>query len=652
MKEIFAPQGILSEIIPSFEFRSEQEQMANFILERLYDSENGIIEAGTGIGKTLAYLVPAVLYAMEQDKKIAVSTETKALQRQLVEKDLPVVRQILQRHLNIEFSYSLCLGSSNYPCRKRFETGMKTGKFQPGELKKLKRVVDLFDGKKVFTRFDVSLPGYLWNEINREGDSCGSFRCPFAGACSYQLARKEWSQSQLLVMNHYLFFTNIASGKTYLPQCDLVIFDEAHSLEDVAASQLGFNLGYKEITDIINLFYNDKRRGLAGFLEDECMRQEWITSVKQIIPGIGSFFEGMRMHVASDKQYIRIREPVQSGSSLVELLKQFMILIADAEKIFDDENPNRIEFDIARGKLFTYLESLSSFVFQSNENYVYWIERESDALLGDLFLRGQPVDIADIFQREVATCYDSTVLVSATLAIDGDFTYTAGRLGMDRYQSLALKSSFDYQSQMVLYIARDIPDPGSPECIARSTSEAAEIIKHLRGNCLMLFTSYKMLRDVKRILEGAIEYPIHAQDVLTSTDAFARYVNDVNSVLMGTHSFWQGIDLPGDLVRGVIVMKLPFSVPDSPPVEAKMERLQALGKSPFAAFQVPEAVLRFKQGFGRLIRSGSDRGIVAVMDSRLITKSYGKIFLRAIPGCKIVHSLDELKEKYSLMCHA
>jgi ATP-dependent DNA helicase DinG len=448
-------------------------------------------------------------------------------------------------------------------------------------------------------------------------------------------------------MNHYLFFTNIASGKTYLPQSDIVIFDEAHSLEDIAASQLGFKLGYGEIMEIIGLFYGDKKHGLAAAIEDESIRVEWISCIRQIAPEIGSFFEGMRKPVPADKNYIRIREPVPAGNGLVDLLKKFMLLVADAERIFDDEHPRRIEFDIARGKLFTYLEGLSSFVYQNNEACVYWIEREADVLLGDLFMRGQPVDISGIFQREIVTCYDSSIFVSATLAIGDDFSYIAGRLGIENYRALALQSSFDYRTQVVLYIARDIMDPGSEECNARASSDVAEIINYLRGNCLMLFTSYKMLRDIKRLLDTAIEYPVYSQDVLTSTDAFDRYVNDVNSVLMGTHSYWQGIDLPGDLVRGVIVMKLPFSVPDSPPVEAKMERIEAIGRSPFTALQVPEAVLRFKQGFGRLIRSGSDRGVVAVMDSRVLSKSYGKFFLKAIPECRMVHSLQELKDAYS-----
>jgi ATP-dependent DNA helicase DinG len=649
MKDIFSANGYLSSIIPSFEFRDEQLRMAEFLLERLYDSENGIIEAGTGTGKTLAYLLPTVLYALEQDKKIAVTTETKTLQKQLVDKDLPIVQEVIKKYYNMELSFSLCLGSSNYPCRKRFEAALKSGKLHPGELKKLKPVGRLFGENKIFTHFDTATPGYLWNEINREGDSCDSYKCPYAAVCSYQLSRKEWGRSNLLVMNHYLFFTNIASGKTYLPPCEIVIFDEAHSLEDIAASQIGFNIGYREILDIINLFYNEKKYNIANSIKDESIRMQWITAIKKIMPEISGFFEGLRTLVPTEKNYTRLKEPLTSGNVPVELLKNFMVLLAEAENIFDEENPRRIEFDIARGKLFTCIENLSSFVNQTSEKYVYWIEREANALLGDLFLRGQPVEISELFQREIITCYDSSLFVSATLSIGGDFSYIAGRLGIENFKALSLQSSFDYQSQVILYIDPEISDPGKESYNSQAAADAAEIINHVQGNCLMLFTSYKTLRDVKNILGGMIDYPVYSQDVLASTDAFERYVGDTNSVLMGTHSFWQGIDLPGDLVRGVILMKLPFAVPDSPPVEAKMERIAAMGKNPFASLQVPEAVIRFKQGFGRLIRSSTDRGIVAVLDSRIVNKPYGKIFLKAIPECRIVHSLTELKDAYSLL---
>jgi len=649
MNEIFNDRGFLSTVIPSYEFRSEQLHMAEFILESLINCENGIIEAGTGTGKTLAYLLPVVLHAVEHDKKIAVSTETKALQKQLVEKDLPIVQEVVRRFFDMDFSFSLCLGSSNYPCRKRFETALKAGKFHPGDMRKLEQVHDLFSRKKIFTYFDLMLPGHLWAEINREGDSCYSYKCIFAPLCPYQMARKEWNQSNLLVMNHYLFFTNIASGKTYLPQSEIAVFDEAHSLEEVAATQLGFNLGYEEIMEIVDLFREDKKGNVIRGVNNEPARKKLSDCASTIGPEISSFFETMRSLVPVEKGYIRVREAQPAGNALVERMQEIMLILADSEKSFDEDHPQRLEYDIARGKLFAYLENLASFVYQKSENHVYWIEREPEAALGDLFLRGQPVDISELIQREVLTCYDSSIFISATLSIGGDFSYFAGRLGIGHYRGLSLPSSFDYKNQVVLYIEKNIADPGNRLFNEQASINAAGIINHLRGNCLMLFTSYKMMREVKSILSGIISYPIYSQDAMKSTEAFDRYVNDSDSVLMGSNSFWQGIDLPGDLVRGVIVMKLPFAVPDSPPMEARIERLQLLGRNPFSALQVPEAVIRFKQGFGRLIRSGSDRGVVAVLDSRIASKSYGKLFLKAIPECKVVHSLDELKEAYSSM---
>ena len=647
MKKIFGDAGNLSDIIPSYEFRKEQLLMADFIYERLFDSENGLIEAGTGTGKTLAYLAPALLYALEHDKKVAISTETKALQKQLLDKDIPIVKKILNDFYDMDFTYSLCLGGANYPCRKRYETAIKSGKLTPGAFKKLEPVELLFNKKRTFTRLDISLPGYIWNEINREGDSCNSYKCPFAAVCSYQLARKEWSQANMLVMNHYLFFTNIASGKTYLPPFDIAVFDEAHSIEEIAASQIGFKLGYNELLDIINRFFNDRKNSLLNNVKNEKIAAAGIELIKNSIPKISGYFEKIRSLAPPQKNYLRLREPVPFGSEPIGLLKEFMVLMAEADQEFDADDPFLMEFDVARGKLFNSLENLNSFVYQTNEDYVYWVEREADAMLGDLYLRGQPINVAEIFNREIITCYDSSIFVSATLAVNEDFSYIVDRLGIENHQALPLKSSFDYRSQAVLYVARDIADPGIESYNLQASTEAAEIINHLRGNCLALFTSYRTLREVKTILADLIDYPIYSQDVLAPSDAFEKYVNDNNSVLMGTHSFWQGIDLPGDLLRGVILMKLPFAVPDSPPVEAKMERCAQAGKNPFTSLQVPEAVIRFKQGFGRLIRSSTDRGVVAVLDSRLLSKPYGKIFLKSIPECRVVYSLRELKEEYA-----
>ncbi len=623
--------------------------MAEFILERLFDSENGIVEAGTGTGKTLAYLVPAIQFALENDKKLVISTETKTLQKQLVDKDLPIVHRAFSEHLGIDFTYSLCLGSSNYPCRRRFESALKSGRFAPGELKKLGGVGRRFKEKKIFTRFDCSIPSHLWSVIQREGDACNSYRCSFSPECPYQMARKEWSRSNILVMNHYLFFTNIHSGKSYLPPFDIVVFDEAHSLEDIAAGQIGFRIGYRELGEIIARFHDERKHSIVSELKEQPIYNRAVEQVRSITKESSQFFEAMRDMVPGQRSHIRVKEPVPSGRTLVNLLKDFLVLMTEAEELFGEDHHMRGEFDIARGKLFSYIESISLFVTGNRETHVYWIERDAGAILGDIILRGQPIGIDEIFKREIIHGYESSIFISATLAVGDDFSYITNRLGIENAENLLLRTPFDYQSQAVLYVGRDLPDPASPRYGEEAARDAAEIIKHLCGNCLMLFTSYKTLREIKVALASVLSHPIHSQDEMTPTEAYERYVSAVDSVLMGTHSFWQGVDLPGDLVRGVILMKLPFSVPDLPPVEAKIERICEQGKNPFTAFQIPEAVIRFRQGFGRLIRSGKDRGVVAVLDSRIATRPYGRLFLQSVPECRVVYSIQDLKEAYSLI---
>jgi ATP-dependent DNA helicase DinG len=647
IESIFDLRNRLSEILPSYEFRKEQRDMSSFIMERLYASENGVIEAGTGTGKTLAYLVPAIQYCLEQDKRMAVSTETKTLQKQLIDNDIPIAREIFSRCFNMDFSFSLCLGGSNYPCRMRFEAALMGGKVHAGDLDKLQRIGRLFHQKEIFTNVDLNLPGYLWDEIKREGDSCNVSRCPLASECIFQRAKREWSQSHLLVMNHYLLFANIASGKTYLPPFDIVIFDEAHSIEEIAASQLGFNLGRQELMDIVNRFSLDAKQGLLPhIIRNESFRTKCADSVERAVPAIISFFEDMRRLMPEGKSSLRLREAPAYGSRLIGPLKECMTLLAEADQGLDDGDPRRIDFDIARGRLFTYIENLSSFVFHYDENYVYWIERASETRDGALSLKGQPVDVSEILNREIVNCYDSSIFVSATLAVSGDFSYIVRRLGIENHATRLLGSSFNYKNQAVLYIAGELAPPNDEEYSEQASAHAAEIVKHLKGNCLMLFTSYKTLREVRKIITRLIEYSVYSQDVSTATEALEHYLKDDNAVLMGTHSFWQGLDLPGDLLRGIIMMKLPFAVPDSPPVEARMERITAEGKDPFYAYQIPEAVIRFKQGFGRLIRSSTDRGIVAVLDSRILRKSYGKYFLASVPECRVVHSLQELKQVF------
>jgi ATP-dependent DNA helicase DinG len=647
MEDIFGKSGYLSRAHNNFEFRDEQLQMAEFIMERLLDKENALIEAGTGIGKTLAYLIPAILYSLDNQKIVAVSTETKALQKQLVDKDIRLARKVIKEYTGKDFKHSLCLGSSNYPCRKRFEAMILRGGFEPGDKDLIETLINAFAGKGVFSRFDLSVPNRVWEEIYRESEACNSHRCPFSAKCIYLRAKKEWQSSNLLIMNHYLFFSNISAGKAYLPKFDIVIFDEAHSIEEIASDQLGFDESYNSIIETMQDVYKRSRKSsIVNRISGEKDRKRAVETVNSILKELNVFFEKLRDNFKDDQYTFRIRESLPYGEILAKYLKDILVIF---EKVQDDftEDTMNIDFEIARGKLFTFLQNLESLTHMQNSNFVYWIEKESEEMLGDIHLMGKPVDVSQSMYQEINSFYDSCIFVSAALTAKREFSFIADRLGIFDYKPLLLNSPFDYKNQVVLYLEKNSAGPDETGFIDKAAGISSEIIDLVGGNCLMLFTSYKMLDTIRRKLANLTKNTIYAQGDFSAVETVERYINDDGSVLMGTHSFWQGIDLPGDLLRGVIMMRLPFSVPDRPITQARIERLEERGLNPFASYQIPSAVIKFKQGFGRLIRSKGDRGIVAVLDPRILSKGYGKMFLESLPECRIVYSLGELKQSFS-----
>ena len=648
MIEIFGSEGLLQKTRGEFEFRREQLEMAEFVLERICEGENGMIEAGTGVGKTLAYLIPAILYCMENDLKLAVSTETKALQKQIIDKDIVLARETLRAYTGRNFSFELCLGSSNYPCRMRLETLISRGRLSKGDIGKIEKLQRLLESGRVFSRFDIRIDNRLWNRISREPEICNSHSCPYSSRCVFQRARKKWSEADVLIMNHYLFFTNIIAGRTYLPPFDIVIFDEAHSVEDIASVQFGFDLSYAKIMEVIAALYRKNRRNnIISSISSAATRKRAIASLNRISTLLNSFFEKVREQYLSQKSSVRLVASIESADELIEEMRAFFTLLEGAEELIDNEHV-KIEFDILRGRLFVYLQCLISAVFLEREHYVYWVERTEDELIGDIHLKGQPIDVSDTMWQEVNSFYKSNLYFSATLTVNGDFSYFEKRLGIARHKSLLLSSPFDY-SRVVLFLSREETDPAHDLYVDSVSGLTADIISHLHGNCLLLFTSYRMLNEVREKLSGLIDLPIYAQGQFSANEVLDKYIEDEGSVLMGTHSFWQGIDLPGDLLRGVCLMRLPFSVPDRPDVEAKMERLEQQGLNPFYQYQIPSAIIRFRQGFGRLIRGSQDSGIIAVLDARIMTRSYGRLFIQSIPECRNVFSVDELKEAVNQM---
>jgi len=643
MDKIFGENGILSNIHQKFEIRHEQSQMAEFILESLYCQNNGLVEAGTGVGKTLAYLVPAIFFCITNNKRLAITTETKALQKQLVDKDLPLVKRIITNYLEKDFSYSIALGSSNYPCRKRFELLLSAGNFLKKDVLIVKALKERFSMGSIFTHFDIIVPKRIWTEISRDAEACNHFHCPFSAMCVFQKARREWTNSTVLVMNHYLFFSNLMMGKSYLPKFDVVIFDEAHSIEGIATDQLGFDVNYNQVMDIISRFYKkDRKSNIISRISKVLLRKRAIKKIEEIKTKASFFFEKLRGMFGPNQYTLRLAGSLSFGKDLIESLKEFFLILVAIEDEIEEEN-RRIEFDIIRGRLFHCLQNIEATVNMQNSNFVYWIERNEYELLGNIHIKGGPIDISEIMLNEVNSFYDTCLYVSATLAIKNEFSFTAKRLGVHDYKSLLLNSPFNYKEQVILYLSKEIGEPKNPFYIERASRISNEIIKIVGGNCLLLFTSYKMMNDVKNRLLKLIDSSIYAQGDYSTTEAIEKYINDNGSILMGTHSFWQGLDLPGDLLRGLILMRLPFSVPDFPPVQAMIERLTEEGLNPFYSYQVPSAIIKFKQGFGRLIRSSEDKGIVAVLDSRILIKNYGRFFINSLPECRSVDSIEALK---------
>lgn len=650
----FAPGGAVAGVLKHFEPRKQQEAMAAAVEGAIRENRNLIVEAGTGVGKSLAYLLPAALWAAGNKKKAVIATYTKALQEQLVKKDLPLVAALL-RNAGLELKYFLLMGSSNYLCLARLArcSGRDAGLFDEEDSRS--SAADLLEWSKsgvsgCRTEIPFRVPAAVWEEVCRDPDICLGRRCSFKEDCLYRGDVARAKQADLLVVNHHLFFAGMP-----IPAFDVVIFDEAHNLEEVAANFLGFSVTDRQIKRLLDDVFNARSgKGLAKRI----MRPpaNWLEAVKEAVSDAHfaskTFFRDLAAKTGLDgaegrppAKARRVREPGIVEDPLAEPLSELAELLSKAAG-HSRNDLEEAELKAYHNRCLQLLARLVDFLKCGSREHAYWVELKSSRRDPVISLHKAPIEVADSLREELFEEHCPVILTSATLAADGSFKMLRSRLGVDDAAELLLDSPFDYKKQAGIYIPPDIPDPKDNAEYERAVIESCPgIAGAVDGGIFILFTSWRLLIKSYGKLAGAIQNrPLFRQGEQLPQQLLADFRKAGNAILLATDTFWQGVDVPGPALSCVVITRLPFLSPETPLEEARQEWMAAKGMDVFGEYSLPKAVVKFRQGFGRLIRSREDYGVVAVLDPRIRTRRYGPVFLRSVPECRRLAGLEEIRE--------
>jgi ATP-dependent DNA helicase DinG len=626
---IFGPKGSLA-AIRGFEWRPEQQRMAAGVAAALAGRSHLVVEAGTGVGKSLAYLLPAVLYAKRTGRKALVSTHTINLQEQLLYKDIPLVKELTGE----DFEAVLLKGRQNYVCPTRLARAHRHGAdlFTAEERPELERIREwaatTTDGSLSDLPFEP--PRELWMQVCSEQHLCTPKTCGRDSGCFYQSARRRAQTAQILVLNHTLFFTLLGDpeeeGLGYLFPDDFVIFDEAHTVEQVASRHLGFNLSQYSLRQSIQRLYNPRTR--KGLLQ-QARQSGGISAASDLIPEVDRFFDklagactfrqGRESRIRAN-QSADLAEAV-AESQLAEGLARLAESAGTAAAKAEEEGLQGELNDVA-SRLRTARAGLSDFLSQSEPDHVYWVERSGKASTWTS-LHAAPVAVAPLLGRLLFREGSTAVMTSATLSVgSAELDYFRGRVGALEVPSLQLGSPFDYARQMKIRLVRKMPEPKDPAYEEALAKWIGHFTGESRARAFVLFTSHRTMQSVAARMSGFFEEK--GWNLIVQGGG-----------LFGTDSFWTGVDLPGEALSIVILTRLPFVTPDHPLTEAKLEEIEASGGDPFHSYSLPEAILKLRQGVGRLIRSSNDKGSIVILDSRILSRPYGKAFLKALPECPV-----------------
>lgn len=674
--------GSLSVMSENFEERPVQVRLLKSIANAFNKGQVGAFEAGTGVGKSYAYLIPAILWAAQNKERVVISTGTINLQQQLSEKDIPAAQKILGK----EVKAILVKGRNNYVCLRRLEELGKERDLFTNESEALEKIREWAKTSPSGSRSDLSFfpPENVWSRVASESDACMGLHCPFRDKCFVMSLRREASDAQILVVNHHLLFADIESrmnGVGYddsavLPPYRRIVFDEAHGIENAATSFFSEQITRMKIIKQMNLLYRKRRSSYAGYIftlvalsTQEDTSDDVAEAMEQIKSDIAGL-ETAALDIMQNESMLRLYEKTRASFSPVisllgTLAKDLERLVSAVRKIMDGlSEEDKAENAYWETKsILRHLESgailCKDFAFwDEKRDMVFWIQKQrlpegfaSDGNATYVVFSRTPLYIAPLMNAGVFEPMESVVCTSATLKISADFGFWMRRTGVslvsqERVAAESFDSPFPYEKNVLLAIVRDIPFPNSIDFQMHIERALLKLIRASGGSTLVLFTSYDSLKNAYAQLQGSLsELGIN---VLRQGDddrfrLLDRFKGDKTSVLFATDSFWQGIDVPGDSLRQVVIVKLPFSVPSDPVFAARAQEIDERGGSSFMELSVPEAVIKFRQGFGRLVRRGDDSGTVVVLDRRIMEKPYGRIFMQSLPKTRVMYdSVDDI----------